>query len=62
VIKELKEPAQRETLGVYSPSEAQTATTRATVPDLSLRAATEDSSTAVADQKEEEDQPRRRKR
>ena len=40
IIKELKEPAQKETLGVYSPRESDN----------------------ISDQKEEEDQPRRRRR
>jgi hypothetical protein len=50
IIKELKEPAQKETLGVYSPD---TIHEGATFPDVSLR------STEI---KEEEDQPRRRRR
>jgi len=45
LIKELKEPAQKETLGVYSPEEILG-------PDFP----------AVNDQKEEEDQPRTRRR
>ena len=50
IIKELKEPAQKETLGVYSPI---TIDTPASSPDLSL---------GLTDHKEEEDQPRRRRR
>jgi len=50
IIKELKEPAQKETLGVYSPD---TIHEDATVNDLSL---------ASTEIKEEEDQPRRRRR
>jgi len=50
IIKELKEPAQKETLGVYSPD---TIHEGGTLPDVSLR------STEI---KEEEDQPRRRRR
>jgi len=50
VIKELKEPAQRETLGVYSPDTIHEA---ATQPDFSPTS---------SDIKEEEDQPRRRRR
>ncbi len=50
IIKELKEPAQRETLGVYSPD---TIHEPAIQPDFSLRS---------SDAKEEEDQPRRRRR
>jgi len=50
IVKELKEPAQKETLGVYSPDTIHEPTTQ---PDLSLR---------FSDVKEEEDQPRRRRR
>ena len=59
IIKELKEPAQKETLGVYSPSETKTDHFDTTTEYAEARKSLIDQ---LTDQKEEEDQPRRRRR